>query len=187
MICGADALVYTLAEELVSSGHAMRLTVLTPPDLRPDVPDFDELRSRGVRVITAARLDERMFREAGLAGADALALVMPDDMVNLHAALCARAVEGNLRLVIRMFNTGLAQGVQGMFMDCAVLSDAGMAAPAFVAAALGEVAPTHFRHAGRTLRSAWSSSYASINRRRARDSVVPTEPTERSSAAAISS
>jgi len=151
VICGADALVYTLAEELVTSGHRMRLTVITPPDLRPDVPDFDGLRARGVRVITAARLDERTFGEAGLDGADALALVMPDDMINLHAALCARAVEGDLRLVIRMFNTGLAQGVRPLFADCAVLSDANMAAPAFVAAALGEVAPTHFRHAGRTL------------------------------------
>ena len=99
-------------------------------------------------MINADRLDERTFRDAGLAGAAALALVMPDDMVNLHAALCAQAVEGDLRLVIRMFNTGLGYGVKRLFTDCAVLSDAAMAAPAFVAAALGEVAPTHFRYAG---------------------------------------
>nr|WP_030441162.1 NAD-binding protein [Actinoplanes subtropicus] len=151
LVCGADPLVYTLAEELMSSGRSLRLTVIVPPDLRGDVPAFDDLKTRGVRVITAARLDERTFRSAGLAGAVALALVMPDDMINLHAALCARAVEGDLRLVIRMFTTGLAQGVRRLFTDCAVLSDAGMAAPAFVAAALGGVAPTHFRYAGRTL------------------------------------
>ncbi|WP_433298686.1 potassium channel family protein [Actinoplanes sp. CA-030573] len=151
VVCGADALVYTLAEELITSGRRLRLTVIVPPDLRADVPDFDDLQAKGVRVVTAARLDERTFRAAGLAGAAALALVMPDDMVNLHAALCARAVEGDLRLVIRMFTTGLAQGVRKLFTDCAVLSDAGMAAPAFVAAALGGVAPTHFRYAGRTL------------------------------------
>ncbi|WP_239080556.1 potassium channel family protein [Paractinoplanes brasiliensis] len=150
VVCGSDALVYTLAEELANSGR-IRLTVITPPELRPAVPDLDGLRARGVRVVIAARLDERAFREAGLAGAAALALVMPDDMVNLHAALCARAVEGDLRLVIRMFTTGLAYGVRRLFADCAVLSDAAMAAPAFVAAALGEVAPTHFRYAARTL------------------------------------
>jgi Trk K+ transport system NAD-binding subunit len=50
-----------------------------------------------------------------------------------------------------MFNSGLGYGVRRLFADCAVLSDARMAAPAFVAAALGEVAPTHFRYAGRTL------------------------------------
>ena len=151
VVCGSDALVYTLADELANSGHRVRLTVITPTEVRPDVPDFADLRSRGVRVLHAGRLDERTFRDAGLAGAAALALVMPDDMVNLHAALCARAVEGDLRLVVRMFNTGLGYGVKKLFDDCAVLSDAAMAAPAFVAAALGEVAPTHFRYAGRTL------------------------------------
>lgn len=151
VVCGSDALVYTLAEELANSGHRVRLTVITPPEVRHDVPDLADLRGRGVRVIRAERLDERTFRDAGLAGAAALALVMPDDIVNLHAALCARAVEGDLRLVVRMFNTGLGPGVKKLFTDCAVMSDAAMAAPAFVASALGEVAPTHFRYAGRTL------------------------------------
>ncbi len=150
MVYGSDALVFTLADELADSGR-LRITVITPPDLRPAVPDLSLLRARGVKVITAARIDERTFRDAGLAGAAALALVMPDDVANLHAALCARAVEGDLRLVIRMFTTGLASGVRRLFADCAVLSDAAMAAPAFVAAALGEVAPTHFRYAARTL------------------------------------
>ncbi|MGW4943894.1 potassium channel family protein [Actinoplanes sp. NPDC004185] len=149
VICGADALVYTVAEELANAGHRIRLTVIVPARLRADVPDLATLR--GVRVIRADRLDERTFRSAGLAGAAALALVMPDDVVNLHAALCAQAVEPDLRLVIRMFNTGLGYGVRRLFADCAVLSDAAMAAPAFVAASLGEVAPTHVRLAGRTL------------------------------------
>ena len=149
VVCGADALVYTVAEELANSGHRIRLTVIVPARLRADVPDLATLR--GVRVIRADRLDEHTFRSAGLAGATALALVMPDDVVNLHAALCAQAVEPDLRLVIRMFNTGLGYGVRRLFADCAVLSDAAMAAPAFVAASLGEVAPTHVRLAGRTL------------------------------------
>jgi Trk K+ transport system NAD-binding subunit len=151
VVCGSDALVYTLAEELSNAGNRIRLTVITTTQQRPDVPDLADLRGRGVTVIRADRLDERTFRAAGLAGAAALALVMPDDVVNLHAALCAQAVEPDLRLVIRMFNSGLGYGVRRLFEDCAVLSDAAMAAPAFVAAALGEVAPTHFRHAGRTL------------------------------------
>jgi len=149
VVCGADALVYTLAEELSNAGHRIRLTVVVPKRLRSDVPDLHQLR--GVKVLQAERLDEGLFAAVGLAGADALALIMSDDVVNLHAALCAQAVEPNLRLVIRMVNTALGQGVRGLFESCAVMSDAAMAAPAFVAAALGEVAPTHFRHAGRTL------------------------------------
>jgi Trk K+ transport system NAD-binding subunit len=149
VVCGSDALVYTLAEELSKAGHRIRLTVVVPPRLRSDVPDLTQLDD--VRVVRAERLDESTFQSVGLTGADALALVMPDDVVNLHAALCAQTVEPNLRLVIRMVNTGLGQGIRKLFASCAVLSDAAMAAPAFVAAALGEVAPTHFRHAGRTL------------------------------------
>jgi Trk K+ transport system NAD-binding subunit len=149
VVCGSDALVYTLAEELSNSGHRVRLTVIVPQRLRADVPDLTKLR--GVKVIRADRLDEGTFQAAELAGADALALVMPDDVVNLHAALCAQAVEPNLRLVIRMVNTALGQGVKKLFASCAVKSDAAMAAPAFVAAALGEVAPTLFRHEDRTL------------------------------------
>ena len=102
-------------------------------------------------MVRADRLDERTFRRAGLAGAAGLALLHQDDVGNMHAALCAQEVEPGLRLVVRMFNTGLANGVRQIFPDSAVLSDASMAAPAFVAAALGEVAPTHFRHGGRTL------------------------------------
>ncbi|GGQ42807.1 potassium channel family protein [Couchioplanes azureus] len=149
VVCGADALVYTVAEELANTGHRIRLTVVVPPKLRADVPDLGLLR--GVRVVRSERLDERTFRAAGLAGAAALALVMPDDVVNLHGALCAQAVEPDLRLVIRMFNSGLGYGVRRLFADCAVLSDAAMAAPAFVAASLGEVAPTHVRLPGRTV------------------------------------
>ena len=110
VVCGSDALVYTLAEELATTAQRIRLTVIAPRNLRADVPELTELR--GVRVIRADRLDERTFRAAGLAGADALALVMPDDVVNLHAALCAQAVEPDLRLVIRMFNSGLGYGVR---------------------------------------------------------------------------
>ncbi|MEU4559846.1 NAD-binding protein [Actinoplanes sp. NPDC023936] len=151
VLCGADALVYTLAEELANSRRRIRITVITPHRVRADVPDLAGLADRGVTWHRADRLDEKTFQEAGLSGAAALALVMPDDMTNLHAALCAREVEETLRVVVRMSSRGLAKSVDRLFPDCAVLSDAEMAAPAFVAAALGEVAPTHFRRADRTL------------------------------------
>jgi Trk K+ transport system NAD-binding subunit len=149
VVCGSDALVYTLAEELSSAGHRIRLTVVVPQPMRSDVPDLTRLK--GVRVVPVERIDEDTFRSVGLAGADALGLILPDDVLNLHAALCAQVVEPNLRLVMRLVNTALGHGIRNLFASSAVMSDAAMAAPAFVAAALGEVAPTHFRHAGRTL------------------------------------
>ena len=110
VVCGSDALVYTLAEELASAGHRIRITVVVPQPMRSDVPDLTRLR--GVRVVPVERLDEETFRSVGLSGADALGLVMPDDVVNLHAALCAQAVEPNLRLVIRLVNTALGQSIR---------------------------------------------------------------------------
>ncbi|MEU7929973.1 potassium channel protein [Micromonospora echinofusca] len=152
VICGRDALAYWVVRALLATEFQtgrVRITLVVPERPSSDEPDGRDLQ--GVEVVRADRLDEVTFRRAGLAGADGLALLHQDDVGNMHAALCAQEVEPRLRLVVRMFNTGLANGVRQIFPDSAVLSDASMAAPAFVAAALGEVAPTHFRHGGRTL------------------------------------
>ncbi|MER6756043.1 NAD-binding protein [Micromonospora echinofusca] len=152
VICGRDALAYWVVRALLATefqAGRVRITLVVPERPNSDEPDGRDLQ--GVEVVRADRLDEVTFRRAGLAGADGLALLHQDDVGNMHAALCAQEVEPRLRLVVRMFNTGLANGVRQIFPDSAVLSDASMAAPAFVAAALGEVAPTHFRHGGRTL------------------------------------
>ncbi|MEV0001243.1 NAD-binding protein [Micromonospora sp. NPDC050980] len=152
VVCGSDPLAYWVVRALLATGPAagqVRVTLVVPERRRSDGPDGRDVP--GVRVITADRLDEAAFRRAGLADAAGLALLRQDDVGNMHAALCAQEVEPRLRLVVRMFSTNLADGLRQLFPDSAVISDASMAAPAFVAAALGEVAPTHFRHAGRTL------------------------------------
>jgi Trk K+ transport system NAD-binding subunit len=152
VICGSDPLAYWVLRALLATetpAGRIRITLVVPERRRSDGPDGRDIAD--VQVVRADRLDEETFRRAGLAGADGLALLHQDDVGNMHAALCAQEVEPRLRLVVRMFNTSLANGVRQLFPDSAVLSDASMAAPAFVAAALGEVAPTHFRHAGRTL------------------------------------
>ncbi|MEU6022217.1 TrkA family potassium uptake protein [Micromonospora sp. NPDC047134] len=152
VICGQDPLAYWVVLALRGSepqAGRLRITLIVPTRQRTPAPDGRDLP--GVEVIRADRLDEHTFRRANLAGAAGLALLHQDDVGNMHAALCAQEVEPGLRLVVRMFNTGLANGVRQIFPDSAVLSDASIAAPAFVAAALGEVAPTHFRHGGHTL------------------------------------
>ncbi|WFE62609.1 potassium channel protein [Micromonospora sp. WMMD714] len=152
VVCGDDPLTYWVVRALLGTELAhgrVQITLVVPERRRSEGPDGRDVD--GVQVVRADRLDEATFRRAGLAGADGLALLHQDDVGNMHAALCAQEVEPQLRLVVRMFNTSLANGLRQLFPDSAVLSDASMAAPAFVAAALGEVAPTHFRHGGRTL------------------------------------
>ncbi|MEU8260878.1 NAD-binding protein [Micromonospora sp. NPDC048999] len=152
VVCGSDPLAYWVVRSLLATQSPtgrVRVTLVVPKRRRSEGPDGRDIE--GVQVVLADRLDEAAFRRAGLAGADGLALLHQDDVGNMHAALCAQEVEPRLRLVVRMFNTSLANGVQQLFPDSAVLSDASIAAPAFVAAALGELAPTYFRHAGRIL------------------------------------
>jgi Trk K+ transport system NAD-binding subunit len=83
--------------------------------------------------------------------ARSLALLRQDDHGNFHAALRAQELNPDLRLVVAVFNTSLGERIRTFFRDCAVLSGSSMSAPSFVAAALGELAPSHIRVAGRTL------------------------------------
>jgi Trk K+ transport system NAD-binding subunit len=148
IVCGDDALAYRIVEELTTNYHE-RVTVLLSARARGHGPRIARLP--GVRVIERPELDGTAFADAGAPSARAIALMGRDDLTNFHAALRAQDVSPGLRLVMRIFNTGLGERMRSFFPDCAVLSSSSMAAPSFVAAALGEPAPSHVRLAGRTL------------------------------------
>jgi Trk K+ transport system NAD-binding subunit len=136
-----------MLEELVRR-YPVRVTVILTSKRRGYGPQISRLP---VDIVECDRLDAEAFRQAGIARADALALVHQDDVGNIHAAMQAQELNPRLRLVIRMFNMSLGHGIRQLFRDCRVLSDAAMAAPAFVSAALGEIAPDYVRLGGRTL------------------------------------
>jgi len=148
VVCGDTALAHRIIHELLSSGQVRVTAIVTraPRDFSAAVD-----RIKGIKVLRTDRIDADALRLAGLDHAAALALTESDDAANLHTALCAREINPGVRLVIRMFNSQLANGARQLLPDCAVLSDATMAAPAFVAAALGAVAPEHVRLMGRTV------------------------------------
>ncbi len=148
IVCGDDALACRVIEEL-SSGYGERVTAVLRSRERGYGPRISALA--GVRVIERAGLDSSVFTDAQVQSARALALMNSDDLGNFHAALRAQDLNPDLRLVMRIFNTGLGERMRSFFPDCAVLSSSSMAAPSFVAAALGEPAPSHVRLAGRTL------------------------------------
>jgi Trk K+ transport system NAD-binding subunit len=105
----------------------------------------------GVRVLERPELTADVFADAGLSAARGLAIVHQDDLGNFHAALRAQEISPRIRLVIAIFNAGLGERIRAFFSDCAVLSQAQMAAPSLVAAALGEPAPSHVQMANRTM------------------------------------
>jgi Trk K+ transport system NAD-binding subunit len=148
VICGANALTSRMAEELTAR-YGLTVTAIVP-----SVADRHAARMTampGVQVLERAVLDSDTFLDAGLPTARGLAILHEDDLGNLHAALRAHEVSPNIRLVIAMFNVGLGVRIRSFFTDCAVLSEAQMAAPPLVAAALGEPAPSHVRMSGRTM------------------------------------
>ena len=148
IVCGDDPLAHRLVDELANR-YSFEVTVILASRRRNHAPRIAAID--GVRVIESDQLDKTTLVAAGVETADAIAIVPQDDVGNIHVALRAQDLNPRLRIVIRMFNMRLGHGVRAMFNDCAVLSDASMAAPTFVAAALGELTPTHIRVPGRTL------------------------------------
>jgi Trk K+ transport system NAD-binding subunit len=148
VVCGDDALASRMVEELTVR-YGEDVTVILPSARRNHGPIMARLP--GVRLIERAELDDQAFIAAGVPAARALALLRQDDLGNFHAALRAQELNAGLRLVVAIFNTSLGERIRTFFTDCAVLSESAMAAPSFVAAALGEPTPSHVRLAGRTL------------------------------------
>jgi Trk K+ transport system NAD-binding subunit len=148
IVCGDDKLTFRLAAELTSR-YGERVTVILPSKRRNHGPHIGRLA--GVRVIEQEELTSQSFLNAQITTARAVALLHHDDVGNFHAALRARELNPDIRLVLGVFSPGLSDRVRAFFPDCAVLMGTSMAAPSFVAAALGEPAPSHVRVSGRTL------------------------------------
>jgi Trk K+ transport system NAD-binding subunit len=147
IVCGDGPLAYRIALELTSR-YREEVVVVLPERAKNHGPQISVLP--GVAVLERAELSSETFAEAGVATARALALVWQDDIGNFHAGLRAQELNPDLRLIVAVFNRRLGDHIRGFFPDCTVLSGSAMAAPSFVAAALGEPA-RHVRVSGRTL------------------------------------
>jgi Trk K+ transport system NAD-binding subunit len=148
IVCGDNSLAYRITQELTSR-YGKAVTVILPSRRKKSGPLIAALP--GVTVLERAELTSEAFTDAGVQSASALALAWQDDVGNFHAGLRAQELNPALRLVLAVFNRRLGEHIRGFFTDCTVLSGSAMAAPSFVAAALGEPAPGHVRLSGRTL------------------------------------
>ncbi|MGH8881316.1 MAG: NAD-binding protein, partial [Stackebrandtia sp.] len=139
---------FRLVEELVYR-HRENVTVILPSRRRRHGPQISRVPT--VRVVENDQLDADAFSAARIGTAKALALMAQDDVGNIHAALRAMEI-ADIQVVVRVYNTNLSKNIGQMLGgECVLLSDADMASPSFVSAALGEVAPRYHEVAGRTL------------------------------------
>jgi Trk K+ transport system NAD-binding subunit len=148
ILCGTNALASRMAEELTAR-YGLAVTAIVPSLTGEHAIRMSTMA--GVRLLERAELTADAFTDAGLPAARGLAILHQDDLGNLSAALRAQDLNPRIRLVIAIFNTGLGRRLRAFFTDCEVLSQADMAAPSLVAAALGEPAPSHVRMASRTM------------------------------------
>lgn len=148
IVCGDNPLAHRIASELTQR-YGEEVVIVLEDKLKNHGPQIAALP--GVTVREHAALTGEAFADAGIGTARALALVGTDDLGNFHAALRAQELNPDLRLVVAAYNRRLGDHISGFFRDCTVLSRSQLAAPALVAAALGDVAPSHVRVSGQTL------------------------------------
>jgi Trk K+ transport system NAD-binding subunit len=148
IVCGDNPLAYRIASELTTR-YGETVVVLLTDRRRNHGPQIETLA--GVTVVEHAELTSEAFTAAAVASARAVALAGQDDLGNFHAALRAQDLNPDVRLVVAAYNRRLGDHITGFFRDCTVLSRSQLAAPSFIAAALGEIAPSHVRLSGRTL------------------------------------
>ena len=148
IVCGDGPLSYRITEELTSR-YGEHVTVILPDRRQHHGPQISALPR--VRVLEYPELSSQAFTDADVQSARALAVVWQDDVGNLHAGLRAQELNPGLRLVLAIFNRRLGEHIRMLFPDCTVLSGTAMSAPSFIAAALGEPAPSHVRVQRRTL------------------------------------
>lgn len=130
IVAGLGNIGYRLVCDLVQAGQAV-----VAIEQRADAPFVEAARELAPVVLGNAKTAETL-RKAGAAGAKAVVAVTDNDLTNLIAALAAKRIQPGCRIVLRVFNSELAEKVQrGLALE-SVLSVAAAAAPTFVAAAL---------------------------------------------------
>ncbi|WP_433534587.1 NAD-binding protein [Micromonospora sp. CA-249363] len=162
VVCGDGAVARRLTTELADR-YGVAVTVVLPvsdkhvSDVADVAAEFTTAEGQP-EIVTARRLTGEVLDQAGVREAAAVAFVGADDVMNVDAAMITRELAPEVRLVVRLFNPVLGEGVAAMLGDCAVLSGSEIAAPAFVAATLGDATPTYLRlPEGELLRTAMRS------------------------------
>jgi Trk K+ transport system NAD-binding subunit len=142
IVCGDNTLTYRLVTELRTLPDTDVTVVMRRSQQTSEAP-FESLHD--IELIVADHLDAETLLRARVADSEAIALTDQDDVANLDVALIVREIAPGIRIVLRMFDEVLAEAAHDLVSDCAVLSATAVAAPAFVAAAVGSQAPIPLR------------------------------------------
>ncbi len=131
VVVGAGKVGYKIIKDLL----ALKEEVVAI-ERKMDSPLVTELLDLGVPIIEGEGRLRKTLEEANVARAKAVILATDDDLANLDAALTAREIKADVRVVLRLFDETLATKVATAFKMPAISTSA-TSAPAFIAAATG--------------------------------------------------
>jgi len=138
LVVGADPLGLAIVERLVAA--SARVTVLAAA---AEVARYGhELERSDTGVVIGSATAPGELLAAGLAEADALVLATDSDTENVDAALTARRLRPDVRLVVRVFDRRLADYLRGTLAQVEVLSMSLTSAPIFADLARRALAET---------------------------------------------
>ncbi|MDQ1248770.1 MAG: hypothetical protein QG597_3143 [Actinomycetota bacterium] len=136
VMVGLGSVGIRVVEQLAREGHQCAVI-----DDAPSARYLATARTLRVPVVVGDATDPAILAAANLRAASAVALVTDDDMANIEAGLAVREELGDRRAgvptVLRLFDRQLSSTVERAFGFRDVRSTAALAAPWFVAAALG--------------------------------------------------
>jgi voltage-gated potassium channel Kch len=135
IVCGMGHVGFRIALLL----RRLNLPVAAIYDRVPD-PWLHDAINAGVACFQGDARNEKLLKEAGVERAKGLIAVTDKDMVNLSVALDGLRLNPTLAVTVRMFDQELGRYLNEQLPSVRALSASALAAPVFVAAALGDEA-----------------------------------------------
>lgn len=150
IVVGLGSVGMQVVDELVADGRKVAVI-----DIDANPAYVSQARALGVPVVIADATDPGSLRSANLEHAAGVAVLTSDDLTNIETGLAVRNELGERRstvpTVLRLFSKQLSVTVEHSFGFRDVRSTAALAAPWFVAAALGLDVYSAFNLANKTL------------------------------------
>ncbi|MEW5854752.1 MAG: TrkA family potassium uptake protein [Myxococcota bacterium] len=148
VVCGVGKVGYRIIQDLL----ALKEEVVAI-EKRADNELVTELMDRGFPIIIGESRLRKTLEQANVQKARAVILATDDDLANLDAALTAREINPDVRVVLRLFDDTLASKVATAF-NMPAISTSSCAAPNFIAAATNRNVFHAFELAGKRLQIA---------------------------------
>ena len=131
VVCGVGRVGYRVITELLNHGETV-----VAVNAHENEEWLEPFRKRGVAVLIADARQRQTLINAGVARASAIVACTSDDLTNLDVALDARDINPTIKVVLRMFDSQLADKVSKGFNIQTAFSVSALAAPALAAAAM---------------------------------------------------